>query len=113
VWEAAAALFCAELYGNGIMPIRAFRHDLILRKPGIFPAELHDTEAREKVVIKEAAQPPAVIAADSEGIPLFMTGITGALDIDDLCLERLDKRRIEGHNQFLLLSFSVGSFTRS
>jgi hypothetical protein len=108
--ESCGDLFSRELYGHGIMPIRAFCHELILRKPGILPTELHDTEAWEKVVEKEPAQPPAIIAADAEGIPLVMPSITGAFDIDDLCLERRDKRRINCHNKTLLWSVSIFDF---
>jgi hypothetical protein len=53
-------------------------------------------------VIKEAAQPPGVIAADGKSIPDAVAGVTGPFDSNDLSLERFDKRWVNSHGAFLL-----------
>jgi len=94
LWE---ILFPADADLDQILPVRALQNHLVGTSPGVGPAELHDVQAWKDVVIKEAAEPARVPAAQGEGLARLVTCTARALDGDDLSGKGFDAFGVYGH----------------
>src|SRR4030042_461108 len=66
------ALCSADADGHQVLAVRTLQNRLIGTSPGISTAELHDVQVGKNVVIKKAAEPARVPAAQGQGIALLV-----------------------------------------
>jgi hypothetical protein len=87
--------------------IRASDLNRISFPPGEISAELERAQAGEDVMVKPAAEPSGVVAADIEGFAHSMRRSAFAFDARNGRSDTISDSRIMSHNNSLLLRFTV------